>query len=54
MAQCTRGVCAILLGELAQTPFPTREEALSTAETLARAGWAWGPAVIGALRSQPS
>jgi len=48
-----REVCAILLKELAQTPWPTREEALATAETLARGGWSWGPAVIGALRSQP-
>ena len=52
-AEILREVCAILLGELAENPFPTREEALATAETLARAGWAWGPAVIGALRSQP-
>ena len=48
-----REVCAILLNELAETPWPTREEALATAETLARGGWSWGPAVIGALRSQP-
>jgi ATP-dependent DNA helicase DinG len=48
-----REVCAILLKELAETPWPTREEALATAETLARGGWSWGPAVIGALRSQP-
>ncbi|HEX6866936.1 MAG TPA: ATP-dependent DNA helicase, partial [Caulobacteraceae bacterium] len=52
-AEMLREVCATLLGELAETPWPTREEALATAETLARAGWAWGPAVIGALRAQP-
>ncbi|HEX6867081.1 MAG TPA: ATP-dependent DNA helicase, partial [Caulobacteraceae bacterium] len=46
-------VCAILLKELAEAPWPTREDALATAETLARGGWAWGPAVVGALRSQP-
>ncbi len=46
-------ICTRLLGELAATPEPSREEALAIAETLARAGWAWGPAVIGALRSAP-
>ncbi len=52
-AEGLREVCAMLLGELAENPWPTREEALATAETLARASWAWGPAAIGALRSQP-
>ncbi|WP_304165385.1 ATP-dependent DNA helicase [Phenylobacterium aquaticum] len=42
-----------LLRELADTPEPSREEALAIAETLARAGWAWGAAVVGALRSAP-
>lgn len=42
-----------LLSELRLTPQPSREEALAVAETLAKAGWAWGPAVIGALRSVP-
>ncbi|MFL5298447.1 MAG: ATP-dependent DNA helicase [Phenylobacterium sp.] len=42
-----------LLQEVAATPSPSREEALAIAETLARGGWAWGTAVIGALRSQP-
>ncbi len=32
-------------------PSPSREEALAQAETLGRAGWAWAPAVIAALRS---
>ncbi|MBL8554215.1 MAG: ATP-dependent DNA helicase, partial [Phenylobacterium sp.] len=41
-----------LLQDLAAAPTPTREEALALAETLARAGWPWGTAVIGALRSQ--
>ncbi|MCC7267717.1 MAG: ATP-dependent DNA helicase, partial [Caulobacteraceae bacterium] len=48
-----RGVTRLLLEELAQTPEPSREEALATAETLGRAGWAWGPAAIAALRSAP-
>ena len=48
-----RDACAVLLAELSAAPEPSREEALAQAETLARAGWAWGPAVIGALRSAP-
>jgi len=44
-------VCRQLLAELAATPWPSREEALALAETLERGGWAWGPAIIGALRS---
>lgn len=43
-----------LLAELALTPQPSREEALAVAETLARAGWPWGSAAIGALRSAPA
>ncbi len=41
-----------LLAELAAAPTPSREEALAIAETLARGGWAWGTAVIAALRAQ--
>ncbi|WP_369060491.1 ATP-dependent DNA helicase [Caulobacter sp. 73W] len=52
-AQALRKVCELLLAEIAQTPWPTREEALALAETLAKGGWAWGPPVIGALRSYP-
>ncbi|MGH6963385.1 MAG: ATP-dependent DNA helicase [Phenylobacterium sp.] len=52
-AEALREVCALLLAELAATPEPSREEALAIAETLARGGWPWGSAVIGALRSQP-
>jgi len=44
--------CRRLLDELAAAPWPNREEALATAETLGRAGWSWAPAVITALRSQ--
>ena len=52
-AAALRDVCASLLAELAARPEPSREEALATAETLARGGWAWGAAAIGALRSAP-
>ncbi|MDG2530614.1 ATP-dependent DNA helicase [Caulobacter endophyticus] len=52
-AQTLREAADFLLRELALTPRPSREEALAVAETLARAGWAWGPAVVGALRSVP-
>ena len=48
-----REACQTLLSELALTPEPSREEALAIAETLARAGWSWGTAVIGALRAAP-
>lgn len=52
-AAALREACRVLLAELAATPQPSREEALAVAETLARGGWAWGAAVIGALRSAP-
>src|SRR5581483_7474315 len=52
-AAALRQVCGLLLAELAAAPEPSREEALAIAETLARAGWAWGGAVVAALRSQP-
>ena len=52
-AQVLREACHVLLAELALTPEPSREEALAIGETLARAGWAWGAGVIGALRSAP-
>jgi ATP-dependent DNA helicase DinG len=42
--------CAALLDEIRQTPWPSREEALALAETLARAGWSWGGPVASALR----
>ncbi|WP_309643533.1 ATP-dependent DNA helicase [Phenylobacterium sp.] len=45
--------CRLLLAELAVAPEPSREEALAVAETLARAGWAWGLSVVTALRSAP-
>lgn len=52
-AAALREACRVLLAELAATPQPSREEALAVAETLARGGWAWGAAAIGALRSAP-
>jgi ATP-dependent DNA helicase DinG len=52
-AAALRQACEVLLAELAAAPEPSREEALAVAETLARAGWAWGAAVVGALRSAP-
>jgi len=51
-AQALADVCRMLLGELAETPWPSREEALALAETLSRAGWAWAGAVVTALRSK--
>jgi len=52
-AAALREAAGLLLGELAASPTPSREEALALAETLGRAGWAWAAAVIGALRSAP-
>jgi ATP-dependent DNA helicase DinG len=45
--------CRVLIEELANQPWPSREEALALAETLARAGWAWGLTCVQALRSAP-
>lgn len=53
-AATLQAAAGLLLGELAAAPTPSREEALAVAETLARAGWPWGPAAIGALRSAPT
>jgi ATP-dependent DNA helicase DinG len=52
-AQTLRELCAVLLSEAAKAPTPSREEALALAETLGRAGWAWGPHLIAALNSAP-
>jgi ATP-dependent DNA helicase DinG len=52
-AQVLRTVCAELLDEAARRPTPSREEALALAETLARAGWAWGPHLCAALNAAP-
>ena len=45
--------CRMLLAELTERPWPSREEALGLAETLGRAGWSWGAAVVGALLAGP-
>ena len=45
--------CRMLLAEVAAQPWPNREEALALAETLGQAGWAWGAAVVSALRTGP-
>jgi len=52
-AAALREACAALLAELAEAPWPNREDALAVAETLARAGWSWGVAAVAALRSRP-
>jgi len=52
-AQTLRAAAEALLAELAVAPWPSREEALALAETLNRAGWAWGYHVVRALRAQP-
>ena len=52
-AEALAQVCQMLLGELAEAPWPNREDALALAETLGRAGWSWGAAAVGALRSRP-
>lgn len=52
-AVALRAAARVLLGDLAADPWPNRAEALSLAETLARAGWAWGGMVVDALRSGP-
>jgi ATP-dependent DNA helicase DinG len=51
-AASLREACTLLLAEVAETPWPSREEALATAETLGRAGWAWASAVVVALRAK--
>ena len=51
-ATTLREACELLLRDLETAPWPSREEALNLAETMDRAGWAWGPAVINALRSR--
>ncbi len=52
-AAALRLAAETLLAELAASPWPSREEALAVAETLARAGWAWGALTVQALRLQP-
>ena len=52
-AKTLRSVSDTLLTELVEHPWPSREEALALAETLHRAGWAWGPLALQAIRSKP-
>ena len=52
-AASLREVASALLDELADARQPGREEAMATALTLQRAGWAWGAAVVAALESRP-
>ena len=52
-AEALAAACRLLLAELAERPWPSREDALATAETLAKAGWAWAAAAITALRLGP-
>ena len=52
-AQALREIATVLLSELVETPRPSREEALATALTLQRAGWAWGERVVQALERGP-
>jgi ATP-dependent DNA helicase DinG len=52
-AGALRDICQGLIQELQDHPWPSREEATALAETLDRAGWAWGPLAVAALRTQP-
>ncbi len=52
-ASALQQACQRLLQDLAEQPQPSREEALALAETLARAGWAWGLLTVEALRTAP-
>jgi ATP-dependent DNA helicase DinG len=52
-AQTLRVAAQALLEELAERPTPSREEALAIAQTLAKAGWAWGPWAEAALNRTP-
>lgn len=52
-AEALRKAADGLLRELADPAYPHREDAFTLAETLGRAGWAWGWRVLGALQHQP-
>lgn len=52
-AQALRDAAATLLTELADPALPGREDAYTLAQTLDRAGWAWAPRVLDALRAAP-
>ena len=51
-AAALREAARLLLDELAESPLPSREEALAAALHLERAGWAWGSRVRTALASR--
>jgi ATP-dependent DNA helicase DinG len=48
-ARVLRGAADVLLEELRNQPDALRVRARPIAETLARAGWRWGPAVVGCV-----
>ena len=50
-AASLREAAAVLLRELAQPVYPEREAAYVLAQTLERAGWAWGECAADALRA---
>ncbi len=52
-AQALRDAAAALLTELTDPAYPQREDAVTLAETLDRAGWSWAPRVLAALQTQP-
>jgi ATP-dependent DNA helicase DinG len=52
-AEALSAAARALLIELAGPAYPGRGEALTLAESLERADWAWGSRVVGALRRQP-
>ncbi len=51
-AQALRDAAAALLTELTDPAYPQREDAVTLAETLDRAGWSWAPRVLAALQTQ--
>ncbi len=52
-ALALREAARLLLEEMTEAAWPGREEAVTLAETLDRAGWAWGDRVLEALHAQP-
>jgi ATP-dependent DNA helicase DinG len=52
-AAALREAAQSLLKEMTEPAWPGREAAVTLAETLEKAGWAWAPRVLTALRSQP-
>ena len=52
-AAALRDAAAALLAELADPAYPNREDAVTLAETLDRAGWSWAPRILAALQTHP-